>query len=71
MNKIDSNVNCTVHKLIKIVLNFNGYLISRARKKVFTTIVWKVVNFNMLILLTRELYAIKIFDFSYNYFQKL
>ena len=27
-------------------------MMSRARKKVFLTIVWKVVNFNMLILLS-------------------
>ena len=31
---------------------FKHYIISRARKKVFVTIVWKVVNFNMLMLLS-------------------
>ena len=44
-------------------------LINRARKKVFVTIFWKVVNFNMLI--ATELNAIKIVEFRYNYFQKL
>ena len=33
---------------------------TRARKKVFVTIVWKVVNFNMLILLTRKAFQLPI-----------
>ena len=52
---------------MKILMSF-GKLMTRARKKVFVNIVWEVVNFNVDI---SKLNAIKFFEFSYNYFQKL
>ena len=36
----------------RCAIQINKIVISRARKKAFLTIVWKVVNFNMLILLS-------------------